>query len=301
MLDRMEGVARQLVPLCYLLGLVVGTAYYFTDGGGNLGRYALDIGAALAVATELHSFLLQRRILVAWTQLRKAHDGASEDEARRDLWMYGGWLVALLAFQIFTGIMYRASVWHPSTAILPALPQILIAGAVIPIFFFGVGFLAKIAVDPADVQAETQRVTAMKSAKAGQRVAHRALDAATRSFDWRLRKAEKAHADLTGLAVSMQRRFGDDDGAHTLMVIDQELRTVEGSDPRPYAGVWHAPDAGTPVAPAPATVARPPVPPPVVTPAPEAFAPLAPSEPGRVARPSAAELDALVNHHGGVA
>lgn len=243
MLERMEGAARQLVPLCYMLGLIVGTAYYFTDGAGNLGKYALYVGVALAVATELHSFLLQRRILVAWTQFRKAHDAASEDEAKRDLYMYGGWLVALLAFQIFTAIMYRATSWHPSTAILPALPQILIAGAVIPLFFFGVGFLAKVVTDPKDVQDETQRTTAMKSARAGQRVALRALDASTRSFDYRLREAEKSHADLTGLAVSMQRRFGDDDGAHTLMVIDSELRQVEGQKPRQYAMVWRDPDA----------------------------------------------------------
>lgn len=243
LLDRVEGAARQIVPICYMIGLIVGTAYYFTDGAGDLAKFALSIGACLAIATELHSFLLQRRILVAWTQLRKAHDATSEEEAKRDLYMYGGWLVVLLGFQIFTAIMYRASVWHPDTSILPALPQILIAGAVIPLFFFGVGFLAKIVVDPADVQEETQRETAMKSAKAGQRVANRALDAATRSFDYRLRQAEKAHADLTGLAVSMQRRFGDDDGAHTLMVIDNELRQVEGLDPRQYATVWHNPDA----------------------------------------------------------
>src|SRR5665213_1332898 len=166
-MERMEGVARQVVPLCYMLGLIVGTWYYFTDGGGDLKKYALSIGGCLAIATELHSFLLQRRILVAWMQKRKAHDSATEDEANRDLWMYGGWLFALLSFQIFTAIMYRAASWHPSTALLPAEPQILIAGAVIPIFFFGVGFLAKIVVDPADVQEETKNETAMKSAKAG--------------------------------------------------------------------------------------------------------------------------------------
>ena len=245
MLERMEGAARQLVPLCYMLGLIVGTAYYFTDGAGNLGKYALSVGAALAVATELHSFLLQRRILLAWTQLRKAHDSATEDEAKRDLIMYGSWLVALLAFQIFTGIMYRAMSWHPSSTLLPVAVQIVIAGAVIPIFFFGVGFLAQVVTDPKDVQAATQRTTAMQSAKAGQRVALRGLRAATRSFDYRLRQAEKAHTDLTGLAVSMQRRFGDDEGAQTLMIIDSELRQVEGLDARAYATQWHNLDEQT--------------------------------------------------------
>lgn len=243
MMGGMEGVARQLVPVCYMLGLIVGTAYYFTDGAGDLGKYALSIGACLAVATELHSFLLQRRILVAWTQKRKAYDSATEDEANRDLWMYGGWLFALLAFQIFTAIMYRAASWHPSDTLLPVMVQVIIAGAVIPIFFFGVGFLAKIVMDPADVQEQTKNETAMKSAVVGQRVANRALQAATRSFDYRLRQAEKSHADLTGLAVAMQRRFEDNDGAHTLMVIDNELRSVEGQKPRPYATVWKNPDA----------------------------------------------------------
>lgn len=241
-MERLEVMARQLVPLCYMLGLIVGTAYYFTDGAGDLSKFVLFVGIALAIATELHSFLLQRRILVAWTQLRKAHDAESEAEAKRDLIMYGCWLAALLGFQIFTAIMYRASSWHPSTALLPAVPQIIIAGAVIPLFFFGVGFLARVAVDPQDVADDTQRQTAMKSAKAGQRVANRALNAATRSFEYRLRQAEKAHADLTGLAVGMQRRFNDDNGAHTLMVIDSELRQVEGLDPRSYASVWQSPD-----------------------------------------------------------
>ncbi len=246
LLERVEGGARQIVPLAYMLGLIVGTAYYFTDGAGDLGKYALYVGVVLAIATELHSFLLQRRILVAWTQLRKAHDAASEDEAKRDLWVYGGWLVVLLAFQIFTAIMYRASSWHPSAALLPVMVQIIIAGAMIPLLFFGVSFLARVVTDPQDVQEETQRTTAMKSARAGQRVALRALEASTRSFDYRLRQAEKSHADLTGLAVSMQRRFKDDDGAHTLMVIDNELRLVEGLTSRQYAQVWSDPDAALP-------------------------------------------------------
>jgi hypothetical protein len=241
--ERFEGFAKQIVPVCYMLGLIVGTVYYFTDGAGNLGQFLFYVGGCLAVATELHSFLLQRRILVAWTKLRKATDAATEEEAKRDLWMYGGWLVALLSFQMFTSIMYRAASWHPSSTFLPTGVQIFISGAIIPLFFFGVSFLASVVTDPKDVQEETQRATAMKSARAGQRVAHRALDAATKSFDYRLRQAEKAHADLTGLAVSMQRRFQDDDGAHTLMVIDNELRQVEGLDPRQYATVWQNPDA----------------------------------------------------------
>lgn len=233
MLERLEGVAKQLVPLCYVLGLIVGTFYYFTDGAGNLGPYLVYVGGALAIATELHSFLLQRRVLVAWTQLRKATDSASEDEAKRDLAMYGGWLAALLAFQIFTSIMYRAALFHPVGGL--AWVQVSISGAVIPLFFFGVAFLANVVIDPADVQAATQRTTAMQSAKAGQWVALRALRAARRSFEYRLRQAEKGHADLTGLAVAMQHRFQDTDGAHTLMVIDSELRAVEGQKPRTYA------------------------------------------------------------------
>jgi hypothetical protein len=285
-LERVEGLAKQLVPICYMLGLIVGTAYYFTDGAGNLGRFLFYIGGCLALATELHSFLLQRRILVAWTKLRKATDAATEDEAKRDLWMYGSWLAALLGFQIFTSIMYRAAAWHPPTNALPDWLQVGISGAVIPIFFFGVSFLANVVVDPKDVQEETQRATAMKSARAGQRVAHRALDAATRSFDYRLRQAEKAHADLTGLAVSMQRRFGDDDGAQTLMVIDEELRGVEGHKPRTYRGVWRNPDTAS-LAPTVAADALP-----------AAAAPL--PEPGRVRRPSDEELDEMASHLGGV-
>jgi hypothetical protein len=299
MLERMEGAARQVVPWFYVLGLITGTGYYFTDGGGNLAKYALSIGFFLAIATELHSFLCQRRIMVAWAALKKATDAASEEEAKHDLWMAAGWLVALLSFQIFTGIMYRATVWHPNTSLLPAGPQIIIAGAVIPIFFFGVSFLTKAVIDPADVQAETQRTTAMKSARAGQKVAMRALDAATRSFDYRLRQAEKAHADLTGLAVSMQRRFHDDDGAQTLMVIDAELRQVEGQKPRPYAGVWRNPDALVKAAPAAGPAAT--VPP--VTPAPAATVPpVTPAvpEPGRVGRPSDEQLEELVSQYSGV-
>jgi hypothetical protein len=190
------------------------------------------VGGALAVATELHSFLLQRRVRVAWTQLHKAQDAPSEEEATRDLWMYGSWLAALLAFQIFTSIMYRAGLYHPAS--VGEWIQVGLSGAVIPLFFFGVSFLANVVIDPKDVQDETQRQTAMHSAKAGQRVALRALKAATRSFDWRLRQAEKRHDDLTGLSVAMQHRFGDTEGAHTLMVIDGELRQVEGQEPRSY-------------------------------------------------------------------
>ena len=248
MLERIEGAARFLVPLAYMVGLIGGTMFYFTDGAGNLSRFLLDVGAALAIAVELHSFLTQRRVLVAWTQVRKAHDPASEDEAWRDLKLYGGWLAALLTFQIFTSVMYRSALYHPVD--LGSWLQTGLSGAVIPLFFFGVAFLANVVVDPADVQEETKRSTAMKSAKAGQWVADRALKAATRSFTWRLRQAEKAHADLTGLAVSMQRRFGDDDGAQTLMVIDSELRQVEGLASRPYASQWHNPDAAArPIAP----------------------------------------------------
>ena len=242
-LERFEGLARIIVPLCYMLGLIVGTLYYFTDGGGDLGPYLVGVGGCLAIATELHSFLLQRRVLVAWTRWRRSHDGTSEEEAKRDLIMYGGWLAAVLAFQIFTAIMYRAASWHPNTALLPAVVQIVVAGVVIPLFFFGVAFLANVVIDPKDVQDETQRTTAMQAAKAGQWIAHRALKASIRSYRYRLRQAEKDNADLTGLAVALQRRVGDDEGAHSLMVIDNELRQVEGLGERDYAGVWRNPDA----------------------------------------------------------
>ncbi len=242
-MERVEGVAKQLVPLFYLLGLIIGTAYYFTDGAGNLGKFLFYVGGCLAVATELHSFLLQRRILVAWNNKRKAMTAPEEEEANRDLWMYGAWLTVLLSFQVFTSIMYRAASWHPDTTFLPAGVQIIISGAVIPLFFFGVSFLSNVVTDPKDVQEETQRTTAMQSALAGQWVALRALKAARKSFEYRLKAAEKSHADLTGLAVSMQRRFADDDGAQTLMAIDSELREVEGQGPRKYAGVWVDPDA----------------------------------------------------------
>jgi len=278
-LQRIEGAAKQIVPICYMLGLIVGTMYYFTDGAGDLGKYLFAVGGCLAVATELHSFLLQRRLLLAWTKRRKADNPADEDEALRDIRMYGGWLAALLAFQVFTSIMYRASSWHPDTTFLPAWVQIIISGAVIPIFFFGVSFLANVVTDPKDVQEETQRTTAMQSAQAGQWVALRALKAARRSFEYRLRKAEKAHADLTGLAVSMQRRFADDDGAQTLIAIDKELREVEGESPRTYAGVWTDPDTAS-------NATRATITPATVTPAPSAkVVPLArptvPAEPGR--------------------
>ena len=242
-MERGEALFKVIVPLAYMLGLIVGTAYYFTDGAGNFGQYLFYVGGCLAAATELHSFLLQRRLLVAWTKRRKATNPADEDEANRDIRMYGGWLAALLSFQVFTSIMYRAASWHPSTALLPAGVQIVISGAVIPVFFFGVSFLANVVTDPKDVQEETQRSTAMQSARAGQWVAERALRAARKSFEYRLRQAEKSHADLTGLAVSMQRRFADDDGAQTLIAIDSELREVEGEAPRKYAGVWSDPDA----------------------------------------------------------
>ncbi len=246
-MGRLEGFFKVVVPICYMLGLIVGTAYYFTDGAGNLGRFLFYVGGCLAVATELHSFLLQIRVRVAWTKRQKATDAPSEDEATSELRMYGGWLAALLAFQVFTSIMYRASSWTPPPSIIPGWLQIVISGAVIPVFFFGVSFLANVATDPKEVQEETQRTTSMESAKAGQWVALRALRAARKSFEYRLRQAEKSHADLTGLAVSMQRRFADDDGAQTLIAIDSELRAVEGQGARTYAGVWSDPDAGAKV------------------------------------------------------
>jgi hypothetical protein len=212
LLQRLDNLGSSLVPLLYLLAAVSASAYYFSDG--HIGAVAIPpwlVGILLAGAVELHSFLQQRRMRVAYADLSAAKEPqarlAASKAFRTHLAMVGG----LVLFQIFASIAFLSETWTPAPG-LPAWLQILVRGTVTPALFLLAGFLTPVAESPA---ALLQRGTAD--------VLEIAVNASL--GDWRkdIVKARKRGTKLTGLMTALLRHTGDAESAGLVQTIASEL------------------------------------------------------------------------------
>lgn len=212
LLERLDSAASTIVPLLYLAGLALGTASYFagvTLEGENAG---LAVGAALALAAELHSFLQQRRVRATWSQLQRLPDdlehGPERDALATQLKVNAGILAALLAFSAFNATAFVAATWRPAPGFLPPWLQIGIRGLVIPVFFFLAGFLAPLHTDASD----QLRATSVEMLR-------RTLKAIGKQWKRRLALAQKRNADLAPIAIALLEDVGDTDGARRVQLI----------------------------------------------------------------------------------
>lgn len=214
LLERLDGAASTLVPLLYLAGLMAGVAAYFAGVTLDMG---LAVGVALAVAAELHSFLQQRRLRASVARLLRTPEDAPDYETlRRQTWVNGGVLAALLVFSGYNAIAFAAATWRPSPGFLPPAVQIAIRGLIIPALFFASGFLMPLHVDAGDQLAATSAD-----------MLARTLKAIGKQWRKRLEAAQRRHADLAPIAVALLSDVGDTDGARRVQLIAAGLRQTE--------------------------------------------------------------------------
>lgn len=214
-LERLDAAGTTLVPLAYLAGLVGGTMAYFT--GIRLG-FGLAVGISLAVASELHSFLQQRRTRATWGVLaRTSPDDPHYAGLRRQLFASACILTALLLFQTFTSMAFVAETWTPARGYLPGWLQVGIRGAVVPFLLLLAGFLAPLTVD----------ASAVLSRASGDML-HKAIRATVKQWNHRIDRARRQGLDLAPIAVALMLDAGDTDGARRVQMIAEGLNVAEG-------------------------------------------------------------------------
>lgn len=235
LLERLDAAGTTLVPLAYLAGLVGGTMAYFT--GIRLG-FGLAVGISLAVASELHSFLQQRRTRAAWGALSRTAPGDPRHLAlRRQLQAGAAILAALLLFQTFTSMAFVAETWHPAAGYLPGWLQVGIRGAVVPFLLLLAGFLAPLTVDASSVLS-----------RASGDMLHKAVHATVKQWNHRIDHARKRGLDLAPVAISLMLDAGDLEGARRIELIARGLNVAEGIGPADAAASPGGQDAPLPMA-----------------------------------------------------
>lgn len=218
-LERLDGAASTVVPLLYLAGLMLGTFAYFTDVRPAAGLWI--VGASLAFAAELHSFLAQRRCRALWGQYSRL---TADTEAReRILGQFRAnlaILAALVVFSAFNSVAYVASTWAPAPGWLPDWLQIAIRGAIIPAFFLLAGFLSPLHADAGALLASASHV-----------MLHKAIRATVKQWRRRIDRAQRRGLDLAPVAVSLMLDAGDAEGARRIAMIADGLASAEASAP----------------------------------------------------------------------
>jgi hypothetical protein len=225
--DAIDGALSALVPLLYLVGLAAGTLAYFS---GILVQFDVAVGVCLAVATECHAYLTQRRMRMARARLNRA---TVRDEAYGQLeaqyTRQRNILIALIAFSTYNSVQFVASTWHPS-GWLPGWLQILVRGAIVPGLFYLAGELTPLITEPGDVLAHASR-----------EMTFAAVRTVSKQCGRRLRRARRRNLDLAPIAVTLLHDAGDVPGAARIRLIAEGLTAAEeGRMPLPPAPVVEA-------------------------------------------------------------
>ena len=221
LMERFDRLLTPIVPFLYLFGMIAGTAYYFTTGA-YAGVFGMTtVGLILAGASELHSFLEQRRTRIAFKKYQSEGDPDKRERLQKEFQVHLGILIGLVVFQCFTATSYVFETWHPSASFIPAVAQQVIRGCVIPVLFLLTGFLANIAVDYAEML-EQGTLEMMNST----------IRAVVRQWKKRQRRIERSGKNLAPLAVGMLEFHGNSQLADFVRTVDRDLLMIEqpGSD-----------------------------------------------------------------------
>ncbi len=215
LLERLDGIASTIVPLAYLSALFIASAMFFSGAVLNLG---VAVGISLAAASELHSFLAQRRARAAYASLVRTDQtderyDTLKAQARANFWI----LAALLAFQEFTSLGFTVETFHPAPGFLPSWLQIGIRGSAVPVLFLLAGLLVPLSVDAGAVLT-----------RASGDMLHKTVKATVRQWNKRINRARRSGVDLAPVAVSLMLDAGDSDGARRIQLIADGLARAEG-------------------------------------------------------------------------
>lgn len=222
---RFEKVARANVVLVYLSAMFIATAAYFAGRGFALGADLLYyVAIAEAVAVEVHSFLSQR-LTRELHELRHAPGVGDMPFAERDALearyqLHYRITVALVGFSVLNSVGFWASQMQPAS--VGAWAQVILRGAVVPLFFLAAGFLVPLheSVEGAlqDVGADLIRVM----------VRH-----ASKQWRYRVKRARKMQANLAEpLAMLLEMQEGGGMPASVMIrTMDAAIRTAEDGSP----------------------------------------------------------------------
>lgn len=223
-LERLDALGGTLVPLAYLAGLLLGTMTYFA-GSASLSPWVVAVG--LAVGSELHAFLQQRRARAAWADYQRLTDADTGKGAARKHFRTQAYILAgLIAFQCFTGIGYAASNWHPAGPLALVVLQLIVRGCVIPVLFLLASFLVPLHESPGAVLAQ-----------ASQDILHFAVRRNVKHWYKRIRRVHSKGGDLSPLMVALLHEEGEDGAARRTALIAANLQTAEG-ELRLRPGFW---------------------------------------------------------------
>lgn len=227
LLERLDEIGSTIVPLAYLAGLFLGTASYFTGYRGW--SVVLAVGIGLALGSEVHSFLQQRRARAAFAEYRRIRKAGGDASDAREVFRFNaGLLAALVAFQCFTATMFAAATWPVSGNWLAVAAQDALRGCIIPAFFLLSGFLVPL----------TQSAAAVLT-HASDDILHTAVSRNVRHWRHRIQRVHRRGGDLSPLMVALLHEAGEHAAARRTTLIADNLTLAEAHMLPPwYARLW---------------------------------------------------------------
>lgn len=227
LLERLDEIGSTIVPLAYLAGLFLGTASYFTGYRGW--SVVLAVGIGLALGSEVHSFLQQRRARAAFAEYRRIRKAAGDATDAQEVFRFNAYLLAaLVVFQCFTATMFAAATWPVSGSPLAVAAQDLLRGCIIPAFFLLSGFLVPL----------TQSAAAVLT-HASDDILHTAVSRNVRHWRRRIQRVHRRGGDLSPLMVALLHEAGEHAAARRTTLIADNLTLAEAHMLPPwYARLW---------------------------------------------------------------
>lgn len=212
-----------IVPLLYLGGLMFGTATYFT---GLTLDFGIPVGFGLAFAIEMHAFLQQRRVRIAYAAWTRAKTEDDKELLAKRLRVDVGALFLCMAFQAYNSTAFWALVLHPHTQ--SDWAQVALRGVILPFLFLLTGLLEKVSLDAIDILEDAVGTMLLDSQKA-----------TVQQWKSRLKAAKKQGINLTHVLVTLLEDAGDAESAKRIKTIDAGLTRTDGvraQTPRPNDG-----------------------------------------------------------------
>lgn len=228
LLERLDEIGSTIVPLAYLCGLFLGTASYFTGYRGW--SVVLAVGIGLALGSEVHSFLQQRRARAAFAEYRRIRKAGGDAADAQEVFRFNALLLAaLVAFQCFTATMFAAATWPVAGNGLAVAAQDLLRGCIIPAFFLLSGFLVPL----------TQSAAAVLT-HASDDILHTAVSRNVRHWRRRIQRVHRRGGDLSPLMVALLHEAGEHAAARRTTLIADNLTLAEAHMRPAWYARWFA-------------------------------------------------------------
>lgn len=229
--DFFDDQVSELLPLLYLFGTAVGTAYFFVgasflDLGHTLAQDPFLVlvfitGIVIAVAVELHAYLQQRRARQAWQELQRTPTSSPNYPlVKRASLVAHRWMIALMAFQMVSSMGFWLIATDLTGANLFLWGAVLLRGAIVPLLLYGTGYLSRLRQDAAGILGKSADRMLLKTV-------------AVQGKQWarRLNKAAHSGANLAPIAIDLMMDAGETEAAQRIQRIEAGLTASEQGRP----------------------------------------------------------------------